>query len=163
MQADERPGELGADPERLRRRQRIAPPEQLLQRQRHVGRRIDLGTAADVVGQFHDVVERAGAQLADVEQRQLPGLAQDGLLEPGDAGQLALERPVIGEAVPPHDLEGAPDTGHRAGQPDFAVTAATNGAEQFEVGDVRRWMGHAAGGSASIAPGCKGRSRSGQG
>jgi hypothetical protein len=52
-----------------------------------------------------------------------------------DAGELALERPLVLEAAPMHDLHRATNPKRIARQPHFAITAAADAPQQFVVGD----------------------------
>ena len=92
-----------------------------------------------VIAQLHDIVKEApalvDAHLEDVDET-LVG-AGDGL-KSADTRQFALERVLVGEGAPGDDLDRPVHARHAAGQPNLAVTAASDAPEQFVVRDRRK-------------------------
>src|SRR6266571_2806333 len=91
------------------------------------------------VGQLHDVEEIAFTA-PDVKQRQLAGMFTGETLEALNAFELALERAVVLECVPPHDLHRAQDARRAARQPHLAIRTAANAPEKLVVRNGR-WKG----------------------
>ena len=104
---------------------------------RGVGGFVNVLAAAHVVGQFHDVVE-AVLGAADVEDVELALVAAGNRLEPLDAGELALEGPVVIESAAADDLHRAPSAEDVAGEPDFAVAALADAADERVIGNRKR-------------------------
>ncbi len=90
-----------------------------------------------IIRQFHDVEEIAFAA-ADVIERKLAGMLAGETLEVLDAFKLALEGAVVVECVTPDDLHCAQSASGAAREPDIAIRATTDPAQQFVVRDRRR-------------------------
>jgi hypothetical protein len=90
-----------------------------------------------IVGQFHHVEETVVAT-ADVENIHLAIVLAGNWLKLEDARELALERAVMVEGPPLHDLDGPVSPGHAARQPNFSITATSNAPEQLMIGNGRR-------------------------
>src|SRR2546425_545753 len=92
---------------------------------------------AGIVGQLHHVVEVfvGAADLQDVHQ---PIVRPRNRLELLDATKLPLEGPGVFERAAINDLNRPQRAQFVARQPDFAVAALADGAEQFVIGNRRR-------------------------
>ena len=79
---------------------------------------------------------RAAADLEDVE---LALVAAGYRLEALHAGELALERAVVVEGAPINDLHRAVNAKGVPGQPDLAVAALADAADERVIGDGNGW------------------------
>ena len=86
---------------------------------------------------FSYIIEIAlGVVAPDVKQGQLTGVLARNTLKPLNPLELALEGPVVLEGMTPYNLGRAPRArGRAAGQPDFAIGAAADPAEQLVIWD----------------------------
>jgi hypothetical protein len=73
-----------------------------------------------------------------VEHGHLAGVAPGNRFVALEALELALVGVVGVEAAPVDDLDGAVFAENVPGQPDFAIAAPADTAQQFVVGDARR-------------------------
>ena len=99
---------------------------------------VGAGAAFAVVAEFHDVVvELLFVVAADVEDVDEAGVFSGDGFELHDAFEFAFEGAVEFEVFAADDFDGAEGAGDGAGEPDFAVAALADAAEDFVVGDVR--------------------------
>src|SRR6266498_4596262 len=100
---------------------------------------MNLRLSRRIVRQFHDVIKVTGLVIApDLKNVQLAFVRAGNRLELLDAFELAHKRPVLLEAFPIDNLHGPVAAQSRARQPDFAITALANAANQFVIRDVRQ-------------------------
>ena len=78
-----------------------------------------------------------------MEERKLARVFARETFEMLEAFELALERALVLEGVPPHDLDGTQDPGGAARKPDIAVRTTANAPKEFVVRDGRRLVGGA--------------------
>ena len=93
---------------------------------------VDLLAGRLVVRQFHHVV-KAAVVAADVENVHLAVVQAGNGFEPPDAFKLALERPAAPEGVPINNFNRAKGARGAARQPNVAVTAVADPAEQLVI------------------------------
>ena len=76
---------------------------------------------------------------ANVENVHQPVVSARNRFEFLQTLKLAVEILRAIETVAPNDLHGAQGADDAACQPNLAITTGSDGAQQFEVGDVRSW------------------------
>ena len=101
----------------------------------------DLGAVVGVIGQLHYVIEAALRVIpADVQHLHQAVAGAGQRLVGLDAAELALERADAVEAAPVNDLHRPQDPHDIARQPDLAVAAPADHAQQLVIGN-RGWWG----------------------
>ena len=94
------------------------------------------------VRQFHHVVEVTVPIVApDLEDIDHAFVRARDRLELLDAGILSFVGALVLETVAIDDFDGAIRANHVARQPDLAIAAEANQAQQFVIGNLWRWMG----------------------
>jgi len=99
---------------------------------------VDAAPAVAVVAEFHDVVVEAfvvvSADVEDVDEALV--VAGDGF-EFADAVEFAFEGTVEFEVFAADDFDGAEGSGDAFGEPDLAIAAPADAAQDLVVGDAR--------------------------
>src|SRR6185369_4222280 len=90
-----------------------------------------------IVGQLHDVVEAIQAT-ANVQDVELTFVRAGNRLEALDAGQFALEGTIIVKRAAVNDFHGTINTKGATREPDFAIAAFANAADQRVIRDWSR-------------------------
>ena len=95
--------------------------------------------AGEVVGQFHDVIEKPAfiVAAAVVDGDEAGMRTADGAVGL-DAVELALVMFVLIEALALDDFERAVFAGKGAGEPNFAVAALADAAQELIIGDIHK-------------------------
>ena len=105
---------------------------------------VQRGVRSGVVRQFHDVKEIPGRVVApDVQNVHLVFLCARNRFEALNAGELAIERARFLEAGAIDHFHRAIDAGDAPGEPDFAIGATPDRAQQFVVRNDGRRACHA--------------------
>ena len=140
-------------PQALRQGERLPRPQGVPQRLWDVVLRPDILAGVQVVPQLHHII-KVLLRLVDahVEHVHKTFVGTRNGLEPPDAGQLAKIRGVMVEIGPEHDFHRPVYAQRIAGDPDLAITAPPDAADELVVGDD-----HVSGIAAALAG--PGRSR----
>ena len=95
---------------------------------------VNVATSQVIVGQLHDVI-KIFARPADVQNVYEPGMRPRDRFKGGHALKLSLKRALTFERAAINNFHRPQRTGQTARQPDFSISAATDHAQNFVVGN----------------------------